>query len=84
MTAKIECNNMAYVAHSETLVRSFCFIEGKMEAVQDIALFAMESHSSPLVTLTPESHASAIDSGDEWLIDYYAPVSFMFCAFISS
>lgn len=46
-----------------------------METVHDIALFAMESHSSPLVTLTPKTYASAIDSDDEWLIDYYAPVS---------
>lgn len=48
-----------------------------METVHDIARFATESHSSPLVTLTPETYASAIDSGDEWLIDYYAPVSYL-------
>lgn len=48
---------------------------GKMENVNDIALFAIESHSSPLITLTPETYVSAIESGDEWLIDYYAPVS---------
>ncbi|CAG9540325.1 unnamed protein product [Cercopithifilaria johnstoni] len=52
---------------------SYEIYHGKMETVHDIALFARESHSSPLVTLTPETYASAIDSGDEWLIDYYAP-----------
>ncbi|VIO96670.1 Uncharacterized protein BM_BM6629 [Brugia malayi] len=52
---------------------SYEIYHGKMETVHDIALFAMESHSSPLVTLTPETYKSAIDSGDEWLIDYYAP-----------
>uniref|UniRef100_A0A0R3RQK7 DnaJ homolog subfamily C member 10 n=1 Tax=Elaeophora elaphi TaxID=1147741 RepID=A0A0R3RQK7_9BILA len=52
---------------------SYEIYHGKMETAYDIALFATESHSSPLVTLTPETYASAIDSGDEWLIDYYAP-----------
>ncbi|VDK65151.1 unnamed protein product [Onchocerca ochengi] len=52
---------------------SYEIYHGKMETVHDIARFATESHSSPLVTLTPETYASAIDSGDEWLIDYYVP-----------
>lgn len=50
------------------------YISGKMDTIYDVALFAKESHSSPLVTLTPETHAAAINSDDEWLIDYYAPV----------
>uniref|UniRef100_A0A915PSW6 DnaJ homolog subfamily C member 10 n=1 Tax=Setaria digitata TaxID=48799 RepID=A0A915PSW6_9BILA len=45
----------------------------KTETLHDIVSFAKESHSSPLVTLVPETYMSAIDSSDEWLIDYYAP-----------
>ncbi|VDN01468.1 unnamed protein product [Thelazia callipaeda] len=46
---------------------------GVMGTINDIVLFAKESHTSPLTTLTFETYADAVNSNEEWLIDYYTP-----------
>ena len=51
---------------------SFCL--GKY-GLDEVLAFVRESVVSPLITLDAVAYEAAINNGDAWLIDYFAPVS---------
>ncbi|GMR52370.1 hypothetical protein PMAYCL1PPCAC_22565 [Pristionchus mayeri] len=46
---------------------------GKSSTARDVASFIRESAVSPLVVLSADRLQSAVDSGELWMVDYFAP-----------
>ena len=56
-----------------TLNNKASLTTGRLTA-HDVAAFARDSSQTPLIVLGPQHFPRIVDSGDPWIIDFYAPV----------